>query len=417
MLTMQVNRHVFANGLRLLHYQDAATKLVTVNTMYDVGSKDEHPDHTGFAHLFEHLMFAGSAHVSDFDRVVQEASGEDNAWTGNDVTDYYITVPSYNLETALWVESDRMLALDINRESLRVQKQVVREEFKQRFLNQPYGDASLLLRRLAYGSHPYAWPTIGKSEEHIKQFRLKDVRAFYAAHYAPDNAVIAVCGDVSFAQAVDLVGKWFGDIPARDVPARQMPAWAPQTHPRRLQVRRDVPVEAVYKLWRAPSFNQEGYPACDLLTDVLAGGRSSRLTRHLVREEHLFNDLDIYVGGEGEVGAGTIQFSGKPAEGVSFEAAEAGLQRELDRLAANPVTEEELLKVKNKYASAFLFKNTNCQHIATQLCWYEILSEAGRYMADFDRTMAVTAEEIRQQASEVFREENCSTLCYVPLAK
>ncbi len=409
---MKFDRYILSNGLTLLHYYDAGTQLVTVNIMYNVGSKDEHPDHTGFAHLFEHLMFGGSAHVPDFDRMVQDASGDDNAWTSNDVTNYYITVPCYNLETALYLESDRMLCLNINRESLKVQKQVVLEEFRQRFLNQPYGDVSLLTRPFVFGDHPYSWPTIGKSEAHIRQFCLKDVRQFYETYYAPDNAVMAVCGGVGFEETKRMVEKWFGDIPAKHLPVRTIKPLPVQTQPKLLEVQRDVPVDALYKLWHAPSFAEKGYEVCDLLTDVLAGGRSSRLTRHLVREQHIFNDLDIYVGGEGERTAGTIQFTGKPAEGVSFDQAEAALDGELQQLVDKPISSEELQKVKNKYVSAFLFKNTNCQHIATQLCWYETIRTAEDYLKDFDRTNAVTSADLQQMAAEVFRPENASTLRY-----
>lgn len=416
---MEIRRHTLANGLRLLHYREPFSQMVTVNLMYDVGSKVEHPEHTGFAHLFEHLMFAGSAHVPDMDALVQEASGDNNAWTNIDVTNYYITLPVVNLETALYIESDRMTSLSISQESLDVQKQVVAEEFKQRFLNQPYGDASLLMRPLFYEKHPYAWPTIGKCLEHIERFELSDVQAFYRQYYRPDNAVLAVCGNVSFEKAVELVEKWFGDIRCPSAPVRpQIPFLPPQTAPRTLTVERNVPVPALYKSWHSPSASESGYQACDLLTDILSGGRSSRFTQRLIKQRHVFDSLDIYVGSEFEPGAGTVQFAGKPAKGISLEEADEVLKQELQSIVDEDVTKEELDKVKTKYESAFLFRNTDCQHIATQLCWFETLGKlrqscsAESYLKDFDVTMGLDASDIRQVASEVFREDNCCTIFY-----
>lgn len=409
---MKINKHILKNGLRLLHYLDANTQMVAVNIMYNVGSKDEHPDHTGFAHLFEHLMFAGSANVPDFDELVQRASGENNAWTNTDVTNYYISLPAHNLEMALYLESDRMLSLNINQESLDVQKQVVAEEFKQRFLNQPYGDASMLMRPMVYGSHPYAWPTIGKKLEHIEQFSLEDVRAFYEKFYAPDNAVLAICGNVSFETAVSLVEKWFGDIPAKNRPSRQLEPVQKQLAANRLSVTRQVPMDALYKYWHAPSVSEAGYNECDLLTDILAGGRSARLFQSLVKEKRMFSALDIYVGGEAEKGGGSIQFCGKPLIGVSLEDAEKSLLEELQMLVDEPVSDDELQKVKNKYESAFLFRNTNCLHIATQLCWYELMGDANQYLSDFKRTLQLQASDLQAMAAKVFREDNCSTLYY-----
>ncbi len=409
---MRIDRHTFPNGLRLLHYLDENTQMVTVNLMYNVGSKDEHPDHTGFAHLFEHLMFAGSAHVPDFDTLVQRASGENNAWTSTDVTNYYITLPAHNLETALYLESDRMQALNINQDSLDVQKQVVCEEFKQRLLNQPYGDVSLLMRPMVYGNHPYAWPTIGKSLEHIRQFNLKDVREFYHRFYAPDNAVLSICGNVPFERAVELVGKYFGDIPPKRLPKRKISPMKRQNSMQRMEVTRPVPMDAIYKYWHAPAFGEKGYEACDLLTDILAGGRSARLFQRLVKERRRFSALDIYVGGECEPSGGSIQFCGKPFLNVSMEEAEAALLEELQLLAVETVSSDELAKVKNKYESAFLFRNTNCQHVATQLCWYELVSKAEDYENAFHRTMELSASALKEMAADVFREENCSTLYY-----
>lgn len=411
---MQIRTHKLSNGLRLLHYQDKHTQLTTLNLMYHVGSRNEHPEHTGIAHLFEHLMFSGSKNVPDFDRVIQEAAGENNAWTNPDVTNYYITLPSNNIETALYAESDRMLNLNIHQENLDIQRQVVCEEFKQRYLNQPYGDAGLLMRPLMYGTHPYAWATIGKSLSHIEQFSLEDVSAFYEQYYAPDNAVLALCGKTGFEEAVDLTEKWFGDIPSgtSEASITRIPPLETQTKARSLSVQRPVPVDMLYKCWHAPSVTEAGYMECDLLTDILAGGPSARFYQHLVKENRLFSDLDIYVGGEALPGGGSIQFSGKPAQGVSLETADEMLQIELEKLFREALLPDELQKVKNKFESAYLFRNTNCQHLATQLCWYETLGSAESYLQEPEKAKAVTEEKIQQVAARIFRPENASTLYY-----
>ncbi len=386
--------------------------MTTVNLMYNVGSKDEHPEHTGFAHLFEHLMFAGSARVEDFDKSVQEASGENNAWTSRDVTNYYITLPSHKLDTALFLESDRMSSLNINQRSLDIQKQVVLEEFKQRHLNQPYGDVSLLLRSLAYEGHPYSWPTIGKSMEHIEAFNLDDVSTFYRQYYSPDNAVLAITGDFDFNRLTELTQEYFGAIAASKQNKPDLPAWPRQEGPRFLEVERPVPSPALYKLWRAHAVCEEEYITCDLLTDALASGNSSRLYQQLVKERQVFSQADIYVGGEGQAGAGCIIFSGKPAKGISLKEAEKALEACLNQIAAEVPGQEELNKLINKHESAFLFSNTNAQHLATQACWYEILGSADNYLQEPEKVKKLNGEDLRSMAEKIFRPENCSTLYY-----
>ncbi len=409
---MRFHSHRLSNGLRLLYCPLSSTKMTTVNLMYNVGSKDEHPEHTGFAHLFEHLMFAGSARVENFDKAVQEAYGENNAWTSPDVTNYYITLPAHKLETALFLESDRMNSLNINQRSLDIQKQVVLEEFKQRHLNQPYGDVSLLLRSMAYQGHPYSWPTIGKSLEHIEAFGLEDVHSFYRQYYSPDNAVLAITGEFDFDHLVGLTQKYFGAIEASKLSKPELPAWPQQEGPRFLEVERPVPAPALYKLWRAYAVSEEAYTVCDLLTDALAEGHSSRLYQQLIKERQIFSQVNIYVGGEGEAGAGSIQFSGKPAQGVSLEEAEKALEDCLNQIATEAPGQEELNKLINKHESAFLFRNTNAQNLATQACWYEILGSADNYLQETNKLKAVSGEDLRSMAEKIFRPENCSTLYY-----
>ena len=281
---MKINKHCFPNGLRLVHYEDTSTQMVALNIVYDVGARDEHPEHTGFALLFEHLMFGGSVHIPDYDTPLQLAGGENNAWTNNDITNYYLTVPKPNVETAFWLESDRMLELAFSEQSLEVQRGVVMEEFKQRCLNQPYGDVGHLFRPLAFRVHPYRWPTIGKELSHIEQATLDEVKNFFYRFYAPNNAVLAVTGNISWDETVRLTEKWFAPIPRRDVPARQLPQEPEQTRERRLTVERNVPLDALFMGYHMCSRESADYYAFDILSDILSNGRSSRLNRRLVQE-------------------------------------------------------------------------------------------------------------------------------------
>ena len=289
---IQVNHHTLENGLRIVHYEDKSTQMVALNLLYDVGARDEDPEHTGFAHLFEHLMFGGSVNVPDYDTPVQNAGGENNAWTNNDITNYYITLPRQNVETGFWLESDRMLSLDFNPKSLEVQRQVVIEEFKQRNLNQPYGDASHLMRELAYKRHPYRWPTIGKEISHIANATLEEVRTFFYHYYAPNNAILAVTGHISFDETLRLAEKWFGPIPKREIPLRRLPKEERQTALRRRTVERKVPVSAIYMAFHMCDRKHPDYYAFDMITDVLSNGRSSRLVHSLIHEQKLFTAID-----------------------------------------------------------------------------------------------------------------------------
>ena len=318
---MKINRHILDNGLRLVHSQDESTQMVALNILYNVGARDEDPEHTGFAHLFEHLMFGGSVNIPDYDMPLQLAGGENNAWTNNDITNYYLTVPRQNVETGFWLESDRMLSLDFSERSLEVQRGVVMEEFKQRCLNQPYGDIGHLLRPLAYQTHPYQWPTIGKELSHIANATLEEVKAFFFRFYAPNNAILAVTGNISFEEAVALTEKWFGSIPRREVPQRNLPQEQEQTEERRLTVERNVPLDSLFMAYHMPAHCHPDYYAFDILSDVLSNGRSSRLNQRLVQQKQLFSSIDAYI--SGSVDAGLFHISGKPSAGVTLEQAEA----------------------------------------------------------------------------------------------
>ena len=407
---MKINKHILPNGLRLVHYQDLSTQMVALNIVYDVGARDEDPEHTGFAHLFEHLMFGGSVNIPDYDAPLQSAGGENNAWTNNDITNYYLTVPKSNVEIGFWLESDRMLELAFSEQSLEVQRGVVMEEFKQRCLNQPYGDVGHLIRPLAYEVHPYRWPTIGKDLSHIEQATLEEVKSFLYRFYAPNNAVLAVTGNISWEEAVRLTEKWFGPIPHRNVPVRQLPQEPVQTQERRQVVKRPVPLDALFMAFHMCSREHPDYYAFDILSDILSNGRSSRLNRRLVQEQKLFSGIDAYISGTRD--AGLLHISGKPSAGVSLEQAEAAVRKELQELQQVAIEEQELEKVKNKFESTQIFGNINYLNVATNLAWFELTGQAEDIDREVERYRAVTAERLKTVAQETFREENSVVLYY-----
>lgn len=407
---IKVNRHTLANGLRIIHSQDESTQMVALNLLYDVGARDEHPEHTGFAHLFEHLMFGGSLNIADYDTPVQNAGGENNAWTSNDMTNYYITLPYQNVETGFWLESDRMLSLDFNPKSLDVQRQVVIEEFKQRNLNQPYGDASHLIREMAYQTHPYQWPTIGKEISHIANATLDEVKEFFYRFYAPNNAILAVTGHISLEETILLAEKWFGPIPARNVPKRNLLKEVQQTAIRRKTVERKVPVDALYMAFHMCDRHHADYPVYDIITDILSNGRSSRFIQHLVQENKIFTGIDAYI--TGSIDEGLLHIAGKPAEGISLEEAEKAIWAELDELKRVSVDELELEKVKNRYESEQIFNNINYLNVATNLAYFELLGKAEDINDEVRKYRSVTASQLQKVAQKTFIPENCSILYY-----
>ena len=405
-----IQKHTLSNGLRLVHHEDKSTQMVALDIAYNVGARDEHPDHTGFAHLFEHLMFGGSVNIPDYDSPVQNAGGENNAWTNNDMTNYFITLPRKNVETGFWLESDRMLSLDFNPQSLEVQRQVVIEEFKQRALNKPYGDASHLLRGLAYKVHPYRWPTLGKDISHIANATLEEVKDFFFRFYAPNNAVLAVTGHISMEETVRLAEKWFGDIPRRNVTARSLPKEPHQTEQRRLRVERKVPVDALYMAFHKGNRLSKDFYVCDLITDLLSNGRSSRFINSLVKEKKLFSSIDSYISNSFD--EGLLQISGKPSEGVSLEEAEQGVWAEIEKLCEYLVGDEELEKVKNRYEAEQIFNNMNYLNVATMLAFFELLGGAELMNEEIDKYRSVTAEDVRKAAARILCPQNSSVLHY-----
>ena len=407
---IRINKYCLPNGLRLIHHQDKETQMVALNLLYDVGSKDENPNRTGFAHLFEHLMFGGSVNIPDFDTPLQKAGGENNAWTSNDITNYYSVVPRQNVETAFWLESDRMLGLDFSEKSLSVQKQVVIEVFKQRNLNQPYGDIPLLIRPLAYKVHPYRWPTIGKRVEHIEQVKLEDVKSFFYKHYAPNNAILAVTGNISFEKTVDLTEKWFGPIERRDIELRNLPIEPVQESAQFQEVSRPVPLDSITKVYHMCRRMDKEYHCFDLLSDILSNGRSSRLFQRLVMDRKLFADIDASI--TGDIDAGLFMIKGKVNKGVSLEDADRAIVEELRRLGENEVSSYELQKVVNKFESNDLFSNINYLNKATNLAYYELLDKAENIDSEIEKYKGVTSRMLKELAERAFVEENSSTLYY-----
>lgn len=403
-------RFELSNGLRVLVHQDKSTPIVAFNLLYDVGARDEDPNRTGFAHLFEHLMFGGSIHIPDYDEVVENAGGQNNAFTSNDITNYYITLPKENIEHAFRLESDRMLSLAFTPKSLEVQRQVVIEEFKQNYLNQPYGDIHLLLRPLAYKKHPYQWPTIGKEISHIEEASMEDVKSFFYKHYAPNNAILVVAGDVNIDQIKSLSEKWFGPIPKRNTVERNLPKEPRQNEARTLKVERDVPVDVIYKAYHMCSRVHEDFFATDLISDILSRGNSSRLYKSLVKEQKLFSDIDAFVGGE--LDESLFYFAGKLNPGVTMEDAEAGIQSEIDRLCRTLVHENELQKVKNKAIAAHKFSELNVLNKAINLATSELIGDAHLANKQIEFYEAVTAHKIKSVAEEIFRASNSNTLYY-----
>jgi zinc protease len=407
---IKFERFVLDNGLRVIVHEDHSTPMAVVNVMYDVGSKDENPEKTGFAHLFEHLMFGGSINIPDFETPLQIAGGENNAYTSNDLTNYYIQLPADNLETALWLESDRMLSLAFDKKSLEVQKKVVCEEFKEHYINKPYGDVWFKLREMVFKQHPYRWMTIGKELSHIEDAKLEDVKAFFKKHYSPINAILVVAGNVKAAEVMLQVEKYFGDIPSGTKYVRNIPPEPEQQEARVLEVRADVPLDALYKVWKMPSRRDNGYYIADLVTEILGGGASSRLYQKLVKEQRLFSNIDCYHFGSVEEGMFTIE--GKLVKGVDMKDAEAAVNSILEELTEKGITENELAKVKNKTEAVLAFEDMNILTRANNIAFYELLGDAGLFNREKDKYFAVTAEDISSFCRNIFREKNSNTLYY-----
>jgi predicted Zn-dependent peptidase len=384
--------------------------MAVLNVMYDVGAKDEDPNKTGFAHLFEHLMFGGSVNIEDFETPLQMAGGENNAYTSNDVTNYYIQLPAENLETAFWLESDRMLSLGFSEKSLEVQRKVVIEEFKEHYINKPYGDVWFKLREMAYKQHPYRWMTIGKELSHIENASLQDVKNFFFKHYRPVNAILVVAGHVKADQVRQLAEKWFGDIEMGQRYNRQIPDEPVQTEAREMEVKANVPLDAIYKVWHMDNRLDHGYYVADLITEVLGGGGSSRLYQKLVKEKQLFSQIECYH--FGTVDKGLLAIEGKLIKGVKMEDAEKAINEEIEKLKQDGISEKELTKIKNKTEATLAFEDMSVLTRANNLAFYELLGDAALFNSDRDKYFSVTGEDILKYSQKIFNTNNCSTLKY-----
>ncbi|HOS85046.1 MAG TPA: pitrilysin family protein [Bacteroidales bacterium] len=403
------------NGLQFIINIDKNTPFVAINTLYDVGSKDESPDKTGFAHLFEHLMFGGSKHIPSFDTPLQKVGGENNAFTNTDITNYYITLPKDNIETGFWLESDRMLELAFSQKNLDTQKSVVIEEFKQRYLNRPYGDTWLLLRPLAYTTHPYMWPTIGKDISHIEQAIMKDVTDFFYRHYAPNNAIISISGNVSVREIKKLAKKWYENIPQRDIIPRNLPKEPEQLSKRTLSVERNVPVDTIYKVFHMCNRLHPDFYTSDIISDILSNGKSARLYTNLVQNQRLFSEINAYI--TGEIDEGLFVISGNIMPGIRMEQAEQAIYSELEKLTNGFVFDYELQKVTNKIESTIIFSETNVLNKAMNLAKFAHLGDVSYIQKEIENYTKVSSKDIQRVASQLFKEQNDSTLYYYSTQK
>lgn len=408
---VQFEKFTLANGLRVIVHEDRSTPMVAFNVLYDVGARDEEEERTGFAHLFEHLMFGGSVNIPSYDEPLQMAGGENNAYTTNDITNYYIQLPKENIETAFWLESDRMLSLAFNEQSLEVQRKVVCEEFKEHYINKPYGDAWKHLRALAYKNHPYKWMTIGKELKHIEEASLEDVRAFFFKHYRPQNAVICVAGNTDLESVKALTEKYFADIEPGAPYERSLATEALQTEAHSLTIEADVPLDAIYKAWHMEGRLQKGYYAADVITEVLGGGQSSRLYQKLVKEQKLFSNIACYH--TGSLDPGLVVIEGKLVQGITAEQANTAIEQELKLLIAEGITDEELQKSRNKIEAMVVFEDMNLLARANNLAFYELLGDASMMNTELEKYQAIDAADVKEYAAKIFEPSQSNTLYYL----
>ncbi|MGB0427772.1 MAG: M16 family metallopeptidase [Flavobacteriales bacterium] len=404
------SRHTLKNGLRVLLHQDNSSPIMALNVLYDVGARDEDPAQTGFAHLFEHLMFGGSVNIPEFDRVLESVGGQNNAFTSNDITNYYITVPKSNIETALWLESDRMLSLAFSEKSLEVQRQVVIEEFKQNYLNQPYGDTSFLIRKLAYKTHPYQWPTIGKDLSHIEEAKMEDVKAFFSKFYAPNNAVLCLSGDFDLDEMKAQIERYFGSIPSQIIPTRNLNSEPKQTEARLLEVEREVPNDTLYKAYRMAGKYDSDFQASDILSDLLSQGKSSILYQKLIKEQGIFIDISSYVGGSYD--PGLFYIVGRPKAGIDLKTADLALENVLQEFINQPVDIKALEKIKNKFEVAERYNQLSVLNKAMALCEAELSGDADRVNTQLEDYRNVSPDQVLSVAKQILNPTQCSTLYY-----
>ena len=407
---IQFNQFTLPNGLRVIVHEDPTVQIAVLNILYDVGSRDEREDKTGFAHLFEHLMFGGSINIPSYDEPLQKVGGENNAFTNTDITNYYLTVPASNIETGFWLESDRMLSLSFDPQVLEVQRKVVIEEFKQRYLNQPYGDVWLKLRPLAYEVHPYKWATIGKEISHIENATMDDVRDFFFNHYVPSNAILVVAGNVTTEQVKKLSEKWFGPIPSGKKIERKLAKEPVQERKRVLQVEANVPANALYKSYHMPGRFDKDYYAIELLSDILSRGQSSRLYQKMVKEKEIFTSISSFA--MGTIDPGLLVWSGRVKDGVKLEEAEKEVDAVLQQLIDEGVQEAELEKVKNQAYATMEFDKVEVMNRAMNLAFAALSGDTNFVNQEEEKIRAVTRDDVRRVASNILKDSNSSVLYY-----
>ena len=405
---VKFERFTLENGLRVIFHQDETTPLAVVNTLYDVGARDESPDKTGFAHLFEHLMFGGSINIPDFDLPLQKAGGESNAFTSNDITNYYDVLPAQNIETALWLESDRMRTLAFTPKSLETQRNVVVEEFKQRYLNQPYGDVWLNLRPLAYQKHPYKWATIGKEIKHIEDAKMEDVKAFFKKYYSPSNAILCIAGNFQLDEIKQLDQERFGEIPSGVKPVRNLEMEEEQTDYREAIMEREVPADAFYYAFKMADRKSADYQVCDIISDAIGGDKSSRLYNEIQKKLKLVTEIQAYI--LGSIDHGLLLISGKLAPGKTFEKLDAALWEVLEKIKVDSIQERELTRLKNKIQTAKAFQEQALLNRCMNLSFYELLGDAGEINNELGKYERIHEVDFKRVANQLFRKENCSLL-------
>ena len=407
---IQFEKFQLDNGLKVLVHQDTSTPMAVVNVLYNVGAKDEDPAKTGFAHLFEHLMFGGSINIPVYDEPLQRAGGENNAYTTNDLTNYYCQIPAENIETAFWLESDRMLSLAFSKKSLEVQRKVVCEEFKEHYINKPYGDAWHKMRSLAYTKHPYRWMTIGASLSHVEDATMQDVKDFFFQFYRPNNAILVVTGNVQKEQVKQLAEKWFGPIEAGTPYVRNLPKEPVQEKSRTMDVRADVPLDMLMMTWHMGGRFDEGYHATDLITEVLGGGTSARLYEQLIKVKQIFSSIDCYH--FGTVDPGLLVIEGKLVKGISMTVAEKAVLEEVEKIKNEILDAKEVQKVINKTESVICFEDMSIMNRAHSLAFYELLGDADLMNKELSLYQKVTPSMIQQTAQKIFQDTNRNTLYY-----
>ena len=400
-----------SNGLQVIVHEDASTTLAVMDVIYDVGSRDEDPERTGFAHLFEHLMFGGSVNIPNYDAPLQSVGGENNAFTTPDLTNYYISLPYQNLETAFWLESDRMLSLAFNPQSLEVQRKVVIEEFKQRYLNQPYGDVWLKFRPLIYQQHPYRWATIGKEIKHIEEATLEDVKAFFQKHYVPSNAILVVAGKVDFEEVKTMAEKWFGPIPAGVKPVRNLPVEPVQVEDRRMEIKADVPSNRIYIAYPVVGRYAPGYHAIDLLSDLLGRNESSYLYNALVQDQRIFDSLHASL--TGSMDPGLLVISGQVCEGMDVADAEKLLLDAIQDFVKKGIDEEGLQRVKNQAEASLVFGEVEVLNRAMNLAMAANAGNVDFVNTEASHIAAVELKEIQDWANKLFVQGKKNTLLYL----